>query len=79
MLDFAQDNMRSAAFIGADYEEGRPDTMKGFYVSFEGGRKEPERYETLEDAANRASLVAVNVFALSSCAHYASDKKGASK
>lgn len=74
MLDLPS-NMRSAAFVGADYTEYQPQTMKGFYVTYGDGVIEPERFPTIEEALAFAFMRAEKVFCLSSVDHYASDAR----
>ncbi len=77
MLDFQGEGRRSAAFIGADYEEFKPETMKGYFIYIDDVKGQ-RRFESLQDAVNHASLLANSVFTLSSCDNYAADvRRGA--
>lgn len=67
------DALEDMAFISADYEEGKPETFRGYVVEHRGNET---RFQTLEEAYSYVETLGVPYAPLSSVEHYEEDKQG---
>ncbi|WP_337267677.1 hypothetical protein [Oryzifoliimicrobium ureilyticus] len=63
------------AYIGADYKPYKPETFRGFFVTFAGGdtERKTEHFAALEDAVGFAETIAGVVFEMASLKQYRFD------
>ena len=77
MFDMVQEPSRKQAVIcvGADYEEFKPETMKGYFIHTENKSIKALRFATLNEAVAVAATMAEEVLLLSSVDDFNTDAR----